>query len=66
MRDYGKLAHEWTNQEIHPETREYLGSLPHSFKEENMCFVHGSPHSNHEYLLPDLYGSEDVIMAPPG
>ena len=52
----GKLAHEWTNQEIHPETREYLGSLPHSFKEENMCFVHGSPHSNHEYLLPDLYG----------
>ncbi|NJK50840.1 metallophosphoesterase family protein [Candidatus Gracilibacteria bacterium] len=50
----GKLAHEWTNKEVHPETREYLAQLPHTLKEGNLCFVHGSPHSNHEYLLPEL------------
>ncbi|MEP6516384.1 metallophosphoesterase family protein [Microcoleus vaginatus] len=50
----GKLAHEWTNSQIFPETREYLATLPHSLREDNMCFVHGSPHSNHEYLLPTM------------
>jgi diadenosine tetraphosphatase ApaH/serine/threonine PP2A family protein phosphatase len=50
----GRIAHEWTNQEIHPETREFLAQLPYSLKEGNLCFVHGSPHSNHEYLLPEL------------
>jgi diadenosine tetraphosphatase ApaH/serine/threonine PP2A family protein phosphatase len=50
----GRLAHEWTNSQIFPETREYLAQLPHSLREDNMCFVHGSPHSNHEYLLPTM------------
>jgi diadenosine tetraphosphatase ApaH/serine/threonine PP2A family protein phosphatase len=50
----GKVAHEWTNKEVYPETREYLAQLPHTFKENNLCFVHGSPHSNHEYLLPEM------------
>ncbi|MBD2772161.1 metallophosphoesterase family protein [Iningainema tapete] len=50
----GKLAHEWTNKEIHPENREFLAQLPHSLSEGNLAFVHGSPHSNHEYLLPEL------------
>jgi diadenosine tetraphosphatase ApaH/serine/threonine PP2A family protein phosphatase len=50
----GKIAHEWTNQEIHPENREFLAQLPHSLREGNLAFVHGSPHSNHEYLLPEL------------
>ena len=50
----GKLAHEWTNEEIHPEHREFLAQLPHSLREKNLFFVHGSPHSNHEYLLPEL------------
>ncbi|YAF98540.1 MAG: metallophosphoesterase [Nodularia sp. CChRGM 3473] len=50
----GKIAHEWTNNEIHPENREFIAQLPHSFREENLAFVHGSPHSNHEYLLPEL------------
>ncbi|MBW4502661.1 MAG: metallophosphatase family protein [Scytonema hyalinum WJT4-NPBG1] len=50
----GKLAHEWTNKEIHPENREFLIQLPHSLREGNLAFVHGSPHSNHEYLLPEL------------
>lgn len=50
----GKIAHEWTNQEINSESREFLAQLPHSFREGNLAFVHGSPHSNHEYLLPEL------------
>ncbi|MEA5573153.1 metallophosphoesterase family protein [Calothrix sp. UHCC 0171] len=50
----GIQAHEWTNKEIYPENREFLANLPHSLKEENLAFVHGSPHSNHEYLLPEL------------
>lgn len=50
----GYIAHEWTNKEIYPETREFLAQLPQSLRSENLCFVHGSPHSNHEYLLPEL------------
>lgn len=50
----GKLAHEWTNKEIHPENRAFLAQLPHSLSEGSLAFVHGSPHSNHEYLLPEL------------
>ncbi|MBD2502081.1 metallophosphoesterase family protein [Anabaena azotica] len=50
----GIKAHEWTNKEIHPENREFLAQLPHSLKVENLAFVHGSPYSNHEYLLPEL------------
>lgn len=50
----GKLAHEWTDKEIYPENREFLTQLPQTFQEGNLAFVHGSPHSNHEYLLPEL------------
>lgn len=50
----GQQAHKWTNKEIYPENREFLAKLPHSLKEGNLAFVHGSPHSNHEYLLPQL------------
>ncbi|NEP40838.1 MAG: metallophosphoesterase family protein [Okeania sp. SIO2H7] len=50
----GRLAHEWTDRAVYPETREYLAQLPIILKEDNLCFVHGSPHSNHEYLLPEL------------
>ncbi|MBD2301519.1 MULTISPECIES: metallophosphoesterase [Nostocales] len=50
----GIKAHEWTNKEIHPENREFLAQLPHSLKQENLAFVHGSPYSNHEYLLPEI------------
>ncbi len=55
----GKTAHEWTNNEIHQEHRQFLAQLPHSLREGNLAFVHGSPHSNHEYLLPEL----DVFAA---
>ncbi|MBD2455346.1 metallophosphoesterase family protein [Nostoc sp. FACHB-87] len=50
----GIKAHEWTNKEIHPENREFLAQLPHSLKQGNLAFVHGSPYSNHEYLLPEI------------
>jgi diadenosine tetraphosphatase ApaH/serine/threonine PP2A family protein phosphatase len=50
----GKLAHELTDKEIYPENREFLTQLPQIFQEGNLAFVHGSPHSNHEYLLPEL------------
>lgn len=49
----GRLAHEWTNQAVTAETRTYLAELPLTLQAENLCFVHGSPHSQHEYLLPD-------------
>ncbi|MBE9112836.1 metallophosphoesterase family protein [Nodosilinea sp. LEGE 07298] len=52
----GHLAHEWTNQAIHPEVREYLASLPMTLRQDNLCFVHGSPNSQHEYLLPTMDG----------
>ncbi|EKU97721.1 putative phosphoesterase [Leptolyngbya sp. PCC 7375] len=52
----GKLAHEWTNNEIRPDVREYLATLPLSLKRDNLCFVHGSPNSQHEYLLPSMDG----------
>ncbi|MBD2665121.1 hypothetical protein B6N60_04648 [Richelia sinica FACHB-800] len=50
----GIQAHEWTNKEIHPENREFLANLPYSLQADNLAFVHGSPYSNHEYLLPEL------------
>jgi diadenosine tetraphosphatase ApaH/serine/threonine PP2A family protein phosphatase len=52
----GRLAHEWTNREINPEVREYLAQLPLSLQVDNLCFVHGSPNSQHEYLLPTMDG----------
>jgi diadenosine tetraphosphatase ApaH/serine/threonine PP2A family protein phosphatase len=50
----GKVAHEWTNQIIHPEVREFLAQLPLSLRDDNLCFVHGSPHNQHEYLMPEV------------
>ena len=50
----GILAHKWTNEQITPENRKYLASLPHYLKEDRLCFAHGSPQSNHEYLLAEM------------
>ena len=50
----GKRAHEWTNAQIHPEVREYLAQMPLTLRENNLCFVHGSPHNQHEYLMPEV------------
>lgn len=61
----GRLAHEWTNQAIAPEVREYLAQLPVSLRHENLCFVHGSPHNQHEYLLPemDAFAAMERVLA---
>ena len=61
----GRLAHEWTDQEVTPETRNYLASLPLTLHHDNLCFVHGSPQSQHEYLLPEtsaFMAMERVMM----
>lgn len=50
----GRTAHAWTDHAIHPEVRDYLAKLPLAIKEDRMCFVHGSPNGQHEYLLPDI------------
>ncbi|WP_017305169.1 metallophosphoesterase family protein [Spirulina subsalsa] len=50
----GKLAHEWTNERIYPEVREYLAQLPLTLREGDLCFTHGSPQNQHEYLLPEM------------
>jgi diadenosine tetraphosphatase ApaH/serine/threonine PP2A family protein phosphatase len=50
----GLLAHEWTNQQINPDNKAWLATLPHSLTFENLAFVHGSPYSAHEYLLPRM------------
>ncbi len=55
----GKMAHDWTNQVLHPENRQFLAQLPLTMRHENLCFVHGSPHNQHEYLLPEI----NVFMA---
>ena len=52
----GRQAHEWTNTVLHPEVRDYLATLPMTLKQDNLCFVHGSPNSQHEYLLPSMDG----------
>lgn len=50
----GRLAHAWTAQEIHSETKEFLAQLPMTLRVDNLAFVHGSPNSQHEYLMPEV------------
>jgi diadenosine tetraphosphatase ApaH/serine/threonine PP2A family protein phosphatase len=50
----GRLAHAWTAREIQAETREFLSQLPITLRVDDLAFVHGSPNSQHEYLLPDV------------
>ncbi len=50
----GLLAHEWANQHISEDNKAWLATLPPSLRFERLAFVHGSPHSAHEYLLPEL------------
>jgi diadenosine tetraphosphatase ApaH/serine/threonine PP2A family protein phosphatase len=52
----GRAAHEWTDREIYPETREFLAQLPMTRRVDNLAFVHGSPNSQHEYLMPEIDG----------
>lgn len=61
----GKAAHAWTDQAIYPEVREFLANLPFTHHQGNLAFVHGSPNSQHEYLLPDMdaFAALERVMA---
>ncbi|MBE9028925.1 metallophosphoesterase family protein [filamentous cyanobacterium LEGE 11480] len=61
----GKAAHVWTDQALHPENREFLAQLPLTLRHDNLCFVHGSPHNQHEYLMPemDAFAAMERVMA---
>ncbi|WP_115016762.1 metallophosphoesterase [Synechococcus sp. UW140] len=50
----GHLAHQWTDAEMTAENKRFLASLPTSLRRDKLLFVHGSPNSQHEYLLPDM------------
>ena len=50
----GQEAHEWTTNKLSKENKVFLASLPKSIRRDKLLFVHGSPNSQHEYLLPDM------------
>lgn len=50
----GHLAHQWTAAQLSEENKAFLASLPMSLRRDRLLFVHGSPNSQHEYLLPDM------------
>ena len=50
----GHLAHKWTTEKLTNENKDFLASLPTSIRRDKLLFVHGSPNSQHEYLLPDM------------
>ena len=50
----GHRAHEWTDAQLSEENKAFLASLPMTVRRERLLFVHGSPNSQHEYLLPDM------------
>ncbi len=50
----GQQAHHWTAAQLSEENKEFLASLPFSLRRDRLLFVHGSPNSQHEYLLPDM------------
>ncbi|QEY33001.1 metallophosphoesterase [Synechococcus sp. RSCCF101] len=50
----GHLAHHWTAAQLTDENKDFLASLPTSLRRDRSLFVHGSPNSQHEYLLPDM------------
>jgi diadenosine tetraphosphatase ApaH/serine/threonine PP2A family protein phosphatase len=50
----GQLAHHWTAAALSDDNKAFLASLPLSLRRDNLLFVHGSPNSQHEYLLPDM------------
>ena len=50
----GHRAHHWTAEQMSEENKAFLASLPMSLRKDRLLFVHGSPNSQHEYLLPDM------------
>ena len=50
----GHRAHQWTDAQLSEDNKAFLASLPMTVRRERLLFVHGSPNSQHEYLLPDM------------
>ena len=50
----GHRAHHWTAEQMTDENKAFLASLPMTLRRDRLLFVHGSPNSQHEYLLPDM------------
>jgi len=50
----GHQAHQWTAEQLSEENKAFLASLPMSLRRDRLLFVHGSPNSQHEVLLPDM------------
>ena len=50
----GHLAHQWTADQLSEENKDFLANLPMSLRRDRLLFVHGSPNSQHEYLLPNM------------
>jgi diadenosine tetraphosphatase ApaH/serine/threonine PP2A family protein phosphatase len=50
----GHRAHHWTADTLTEENKAFLAELPMTLRRDKLLFVHGSPNSQHEYLLPDM------------
>ena len=50
----GHLAHQWTAERVTDDNKAFLAGLPTTLRRDRLLFVHGSPNSQHEYLLPDM------------
>ncbi len=50
----GHLAHHWTANRLTDDNKAFLAQLPTTLRRDKLLFVHGSPNSQHEYLLPDM------------
>ena len=50
----GHRAHHWTADLLTEENKAFLAELPMTLRRDKLLFVHGSPNSQHEYLLPDM------------
>ena len=50
----GHQAHHWTAECLTGENKAFLAELPITLRRDKLLFVHGSPNSQHEYLLPDM------------
>jgi diadenosine tetraphosphatase ApaH/serine/threonine PP2A family protein phosphatase len=50
----GHQAHHWTANCLTDDNKAFLAQLPTTLRRDKLLFVHGSPNSQHEYLLPDM------------
>ena len=50
----GHRAHHWTADRLTEDNKTFLANLPITLRRDRLLFVHGSPNSQHEYLLPDM------------